>query len=78
VKTLVRLDGKRGWIAAGTAGVHEARALALAIDRARITLGWAPRLSFEEALEWTNEGYVAADGAIAKIVERQIASFQAR
>jgi CDP-glucose 4,6-dehydratase len=78
VKTLVGLDPKRRWVAAGGGGAHEARALALAIDRARLTLKWAPRLGFEEALEWTNEGYVAADAGLAKIIERQIASFEAR
>ena len=78
VKTLIGLDPKRRWAATGDGGAHEARALALAIDRARLTLGWAPRLSFEEALEWTNEGYVAAQAGLAKIVERQIESFEAR
>ena len=78
VKTLVRLEPKRRWVAAGAGGAHEARALALAIDRAKLKLGWAPRLSFEETLEWTNEGYVAADAAFANIIERQIAAFEAR
>jgi len=78
VKTLVRLEPKRRWVAAGAGGAHEARALALAIDRAKLKLGWSPRLSFEETLEWTNEGYVAADAAFANIIERQIAAFEAR
>jgi hypothetical protein len=38
--------------------------LRLAADRARERLGWAPRLSTAEAIEWAVEGYrsLAKDG----------------
>jgi len=82
VETLVRamagFDSSRRWIAAGPGGEHEARALSLAIDRARYRLGWTPRLSFEETVAWTNGGYVARPGALPSLVERQIAEFEAR
>lgn len=78
VRTMIGLDPSRRWVdATQRHGAHEARALALAIDRARLKLGWVPRLSFEEATAWTNEGYVAAQRELARIVERQIADFQA-
>jgi CDP-glucose 4,6-dehydratase len=78
VRTLAAFDGSRRSAATATGGAHEARALALAIDRARLALGWTPRLSFEETAAWTNEGYVAPRDGIAKIIERQIAAFAAR
>lgn len=78
VRTMVGFDASRRWVATQKQGEHEARALALAIDRARLRLGWMPRLTFEETTAWTNEGYVAAQQGLAKIVERQIADFQAR
>lgn len=82
VETLVRafcaLDPARRWLAQPDGGAHEARALALAIDRARVQLGWVPRLTFEETIAWTHDGYVASESSLAKIIERQIAAFEAR
>ena len=54
---------------------HEARSLSLAIDRARHVLGWHPRLSFEETLDWVNQGYVAP---LAPTVREQIALYHRR
>lgn len=78
VRALVALEPSRRWVVAPASGVHEARSLALAIDRARLRLGWAPRLGFEEAVEWTHSGYVATEAVFAKIVARQIAAFETR
>lgn len=82
VDTLVRafaaFDSRRRWSAAGAATEHEARALSLSIDRARQKLGWRPRLTFEETVDWTNEGYVASTEAVPRVVERQIADFVVR
>ncbi len=82
VETLVRsmasLDGRRRWRVVGAPPEHEARALSLSIDRARHALGWTPRLSFDETVAWTNDGYVAGRAALAKVVERQIGDFDAR
>jgi len=78
VRTMAALDPSRRWRATGAATEHEARALSLSIDRARLKLGWTPRLTFEETVAWTNEGYVASRDALPKVIERQIAEFEAR
>lgn len=82
VETLVRamaaLGPGRRWTATGSARHHESRALSLSIDRARQKLGWMPRLTFEETVAWTNDGYMAREGMLPKVVERQLAEFQAR
>ena len=38
---------------------HEARVLALDATKARVALGWQPRLAFATALDWTIEWYAA-------------------
>jgi len=78
LRALAALDPARRWTKTEDAGPHEARALSLSIDRARYRLGWTPRMSFEEAVSWTNDGYIVARGALAKLVDRQLAAFQAR
>lgn len=82
VETLVRamaaFDSSRRWIVTESAHGHEARALSLSIDRARHKLGWVPRLTFEETVAWTNEGYMAGKGMLPKVVEHQLAAFEAR
>ena len=49
-------DGAR-WHAAETAQPHEARTLALDSSKVRAELGWRPRLTLDEALEWTAHWY---------------------
>jgi CDP-glucose 4,6-dehydratase len=78
VRAFVALDGRRRWTPTAPAPEHEARALALCIDRARHGLGWTPRLTFDEAVAWTNAGYVARADALPGIIERQLADFEAR
>jgi CDP-glucose 4,6-dehydratase len=51
-------DGAR-WQAAPDASMHEARSLRLDISKARVALGWAPRLPLTAALEWVVEWYKA-------------------
>src|SRR4051794_24287497 len=63
---LASIDPTGRWSAATTSGAHEARALSLSIGRARHRLGWIPRLSFDETIEWTNDGYVAG-GSLPRI-----------
>ncbi len=75
VRALVAIDPRRQWTTTNDRGPHEARALSLAIDRARIVLGWTPALSFEEAIRWTDEGYMAAPGHLPAVVRRQIAAY---
>jgi CDP-glucose 4,6-dehydratase len=76
VRALAALDATRRWAVTATPPEHEARALALCIDRARHRLGWAPRLTFEETVAWTNEGYASAD--LPGVVRRQIAAFESK
>ena len=78
VTAMAALAPKRPWTAIGSASEHEARALALSIDRARHTLGWVPRLSFEDTVSWTNTGYVAREGTLSSVVERQLADYEGR
>ncbi len=82
VETLVRamaaFDSSRRWTATGTAREHEARYLSLSIDRARKILGWTPRLTFEETVAWTNEGYIADTTTLPKVIVRQMADFTTR
>jgi CDP-glucose 4,6-dehydratase len=82
VETLVgafaALDPKRRWAATSPGSEHEARALSLCIDRARHKLGWMPRLTFEETVAWTNEGYLAGRDLLPSTIERQLADFESR
>ncbi len=54
---------------------HEARALALSIDRATSVLGWRPTLTFDETLDWIDQGYSASAADLPTIVRLQLASF---
>jgi CDP-glucose 4,6-dehydratase len=45
------------WHAAETTQPHEARMLALDSSKARAEIGWRPRLTLDEALEWTARWY---------------------
>ena len=78
VRSFARLESSRRWKATTTVGAHEAGNLSLSIERARRRLGWRPRLSFEDTVVWTNEGYVAGKSKLRQVVERQIADFEAR
>lgn len=52
------------WVQDSSANPHESRILRLDSSRARIELGWKPRLTTEAALDWTVEWYRARrDGA---------------
>lgn len=68
----------RQWKAVQSESLHEASRLSLCIDRARIELGWAPSLSFSEAVAWTDAGYVAKPSELRKLIRRQISEFQSR
>ena len=48
-----------GWVLAEGAHPHEAKLLALDASKARMELGWKPRLSLDEGLSWTCEWYRA-------------------
>ena len=63
-----RLSGRWGqgasWMQDPSANPHETRVLRVDSSRARIELGWKPRLTTEAALDWTLDWYRARrDGA---------------
>jgi CDP-glucose 4,6-dehydratase len=78
VSALCALDPRRRWTAGSGEAPHEAGRLSLAIDRARHVLGWMPRLTFDETVAWTHAGYVAAEPALAALIDRQIAEYETR
>lgn len=78
VSTMVDLQSGRRWSTAGVEGPHEARTLSLAIDRARTMLGWSPRLTFSEAVRWTDAGYARRGDALPALVRQQIAEYETR
>jgi CDP-glucose 4,6-dehydratase len=57
---------------------HETNVLRLDASKARLLLGWKPRLNIETALEWTVAWYSAAhQGAnMAEVTEKQISEYE--
>lgn len=72
--------GGARWQVADGAHAHEAGMLRLDSSKARLTLGWRPRLTLDEALEWVVEWYRdASRGAPAMdLCAAQIARYQQR
>jgi CDP-glucose 4,6-dehydratase len=76
VSRLAALRTGRSWSAPPqTNQPHEARALALSIDRAVHVLDWTPLLTFEETIDWIEEGYAAPAADLPAIVRRQLSRF---
>lgn len=75
VRTMAGLDSHRGWVVSPGPHAHEARSLALSIDRASRVLGWSPKLKFEEMAAWTDNGYTAVPLSLPNIVREQIANY---
>ena len=62
-------------------GPHEAAILRLDSTKAQVQLGWRPRLSIGEAIDWTVEWYRASatgNSDLRKISERQIQNYAER
>jgi CDP-glucose 4,6-dehydratase len=78
VRSIAALGLDRRWSVTADSSLHEARALSLSIDRARQKLGWAPRLTFDEAVAWTNEAYIADDGKVPDLITRQLSDYESR
>jgi CDP-glucose 4,6-dehydratase len=76
VKLLAGFDKERGWLVSPVPQVHEARSLALSIDRAKHVLGWSPQLSFEEMVAWTDIGYTTSKSVLPNLVREQIAKYR--
>ena len=78
---LVRMWGDgASWIRDSVPSVHEDQVLRLDASKARVELGWKPRLGIEAALEWTTEWYRAWNHGdnMAKFTEKQIAEYEER
>lgn len=59
---------------------HEAKTLGLDITKAKTQLGWMPKLSLSEALQWTGEWYQTYrnGGDIAAVTAAQINAYRGR
>src|SRR6202035_3418254 len=78
---LVRMWGDgASWVRDSVPSVHEDQVLRLDASKARVELGWKPRLGIEAALEWTTEWYRAWNHGdnMAKFTEKQIAEYEER
>jgi CDP-glucose 4,6-dehydratase len=66
------------WIRDFVPGVHEDHVLRLDASKARVELGWKPRLRIEPALEWTMGWYRAWNQGsnMAEFTMQQIADFE--
>ena len=66
------------WIRDTEPGVHEDHVLRLDASRARIELGWEPRLKLETALEWVIAWYRACNQGhnMAEFTANQIAEYE--
>jgi CDP-glucose 4,6-dehydratase len=76
---LVRMWGDgASWIRDSVPSVHEDQVLRLDASKARVELGWKPRLGIEAALEWTTEWYRVWNQGdnMAKFTEKQIAEYE--
>ncbi len=76
VKIMAGLASDRGWVVGPGPHAHEARSLALSIDRAYHILGWSPRLTFEEMAAWTDSGYTVSPSKLRNIVRDQISKYR--
>ena len=76
---LVNLWGDgASWISDESPSVHEAHSLRLDSSRARVELGWNPKLSIESALDWTVSWYRIwhAGGDLLQATRDQIAAYE--
>jgi CDP-glucose 4,6-dehydratase len=76
---LVQMWGSgASWIRDPVPGVHEDHILRLDASKARVELGWQPRLNLEAALEWTMAWYCAWNQGedMTQFSRQQIAEYQ--
>jgi CDP-glucose 4,6-dehydratase len=66
------------WIRDSVPSVHEDHVLRLDASKARVELGWKPRLKIETALEWTMAWYRAWNQGenMPELTEKQIAQYE--
>ena len=78
---LVQMWGNgASWIRDSVPSVHEDHVLRLDASKARVDLGWQPRLKIETALEWTMAWYRAwiQGKDMAEFTGKQIEDYQER
>lgn len=76
VETAIGVWGQGSWQDDSAPGqVHEAGLLKLDIQRAREELGWTPRLSAKEAIQWTIEWYKKPVNEQLEMTIRQINNY---
>lgn len=77
VESAIRIWGSGKWNdLSAEGGVHEASLLNLDCTKAKILLGWKPRLTLDETLEWTLEWYKAYKSEdVCQLCERQIKDY---
>ena len=76
---LVEMWGKgASWIRDSAPTVHESNVLRLDASKARVELGWKPRLGIETALEWTMAWYRAWNrhDNMAEFTRKQIVEYE--
>lgn len=75
-----RWGGSAQWRVDADVTGTEAPALRLDSSRARSILGWTPRVSLDEAVAWTIDGYKALLGgeAVSSVIAGQIRRFEER
>jgi CDP-glucose 4,6-dehydratase len=79
VERLVSRWGEGRWEDRSDPGApHEARFLRLAIDKARVRLGWRPRLDLDTAVAWTVDWYKAAHRGADAAELRSLSQAQCR
>lgn len=81
VDRLAQASGTAGWEpapapASGTLAMHESEQLGLDTTLARTELGWRSRLSADQMVTWTAEGYVSVGASSLHYVERQLAAYE--
>ncbi len=80
VKRLAALwgDGAQ-WVINTDHQPHEAHYLKLDCSKAKSLLGWSPRLSLDNALEWTTDYYrtYQQKGDMKQLIEKQISDYEA-
>jgi len=66
------------WTRDADAGAHEAHSLRLDASKARLELGWEPKLNTEAALQWTVDWYRAWDEGknMVELTGRQIEEYE--
>jgi CDP-glucose 4,6-dehydratase len=75
-----RWNGRPGWRLDTDEHPHEASLLTLDATRARAILGWRPLLSFDDAVTWTADWYLAywKGEDVGAVTRRQIDAFSER